>query len=270
MADFDPKGVDAHEHESWEAAAGSYAETTAFATALSGQLEIAVELGAITASSTVLDVGCGPGQLTAALSKIADAVFGVDFSEHMISEARKSYPNIDFHVANAERLPFDDGSFDVVVCCYVANHFARPVTAFRDQHRTLKPGGRLVVISPIQHEQVSMGVLLQALSESLPKQDEKVFPSGPLAQVSDPQSYIDVLQEAGFEKAKCESRTKPLVQPNLERMCSALWQLAGLANQPSNVQQGIRTRIEELANAYRDDDGAYSFPDKVMACAAYR
>lgn len=260
--------VEAHEHQAWQAAADTYAEVTGFATALGGQLELVLELGGVSNSSTVLDAGCGPGQLTGALQLHAGSVAGIDFSAEMISEARKRYPQIDFREANVEDLPYEIGSFDVVVCCYVANHFARPEIAFRELRRVLHTDGRLVVISPIQQQMVSFGTLMEALAETLPQTESKPFPSGPLSGVTDPDVYSDLLTKAGFVTVSAEVRVKPLIQRDLDTMCRSLWYLAGLASQSETTQQKIRARIEELSTTYRLPDGSYSFPDQVIACVA--
>lgn len=171
-------------------------------------------------------------------------------------------------LANAERLPFNDGAFDVVVCCYVANHFARPEIAFRELRRVLDSAGRLVVISPIQQQMVSVGILMQAVAGILPPAESEPFPSGPLSGVDDPHVYSETLQAAGYANVSAEARVKPLVQQDLDTMCRSLWHLFHLDNQPKSTQQSIRERINELSARYRVADGSYSFPDRVIACVA--
>lgn len=134
MSDDDPSAVEAKELARRGASARSYADASSFATPHGGQYELAVRLTQISSACRVLDIGCGPGQLTALLAGIAANVAGIDFSPGMIAEARKRYPRVEFNVANAARLPFNDGSFNVVVCSYVAHHPARPFAAFRELH----------------------------------------------------------------------------------------------------------------------------------------
>jgi SAM-dependent methyltransferase len=271
MSDDDPNAVEARELESWEASASLYADVLGFATAHGGQHELAVDLGQISSTSRVLDVGCGPGQLTALLAGVAASVTGIDFSPGMIAEARERYPDIEFHVANTEQLSFEDHRFDVVVCSYVAHHLARPLAAFRELHRVIAPGGRLVVITPIQEGQISLGVLMQALSEVLPdQQNREMFPSGPLDGAQDPGEHVRVLQEAGFVNVIGEDRTKPLVQSDLSVLRNSLWHLAGLTEQPADVQDQVRQRIAELSQGFRPSDGSYTFPDRVITCIAHR
>jgi SAM-dependent methyltransferase len=70
-----------------------------------------------------LDVGCGPGVLLAELARRlgADRVAGVDPSEPFVEAARAAVPGADVRIASAERLPFEDGAFDVVMSQLVVN-----------------------------------------------------------------------------------------------------------------------------------------------------
>ena len=120
---------------------------------MSGQLELAVEFGEINKDTHILDLGCGPGQLTHAISKVASKAEGVDFAENMVRAAEVAFPDLTFQVANGEELPFDDSTFDVVLCNYTAYHFARPDVVFKEVLRTLKTGGRFVIINPVRTEQ---------------------------------------------------------------------------------------------------------------------
>jgi SAM-dependent methyltransferase len=271
MENEETETIEARELRSWEAYAPAYADVLGVVTALGGQYELALELGRISSADRVLDVGCGPGQLTALLDQVAGSMTGIDFAPRMIEEARNRFPQIDFQVANTERLPFGEASFDVVVCSYVAHHLARPAAAFREMYRVIAPGGRLVVISPLQEAQVSLGILLEALNEAMPdQQGGDMFPSGPMDGASTPDSYVRALLDAGFVDVSGENRVKPLVQADLSRLRNSLWQLAGLDKAPDDVQGRIEDRIEDLSRRFRLDDGSYSFPDKVIACVGHR
>jgi len=64
----------------------------------------------------VLDVGCGPGHLAAALANKGAVVEGIDFAATMVGKARENYPAITFREADAEALPYDAVAFDRVLC----------------------------------------------------------------------------------------------------------------------------------------------------------
>ncbi len=96
----------------------------------------------------VLDVACGTGIVArAALERVGahGRVVGVDLNEDMLAVGRAKGPAVAWRHGDAESLPFDDGSFDVVACQFGLMFFADRVAALREMWRVLAPGGRLVV-----------------------------------------------------------------------------------------------------------------------------
>ncbi len=215
MPERDPTEVERHEHSTWQSAADIYEHTVGLLSALSGQADLAVECAVIDKTSDVLDLGCGPGQLTHAISKMAGRVEGVDFAAKMISAAQRAYPDLSFQVANGEQLPFDDLTFDVVVCNYTAHHFARPEVVFNEVRRTLKAGGRLVIIHPIQAELASWGSFGNALNDVLPQHP---IPTGPLIDVAEPREYEALLSRCGYTRVRCERRVKPQELSDIDQL----------------------------------------------------
>ena len=99
---------------------------------------------------TVLDVGCGTGNLTLALlAALGDKgrVAAVDISPRMIEVARTKVRDAraSFHVAEAEKLPFDCSFCDRILCFSVWPHFRDRDVVCRELARVLRPGGRLHV-----------------------------------------------------------------------------------------------------------------------------
>ena len=90
-----------------------------------------------------LDVGCGPGALTAELvARVgADAVAAVDPSEPFVAAARARHPAVDVRRAAAEELPFDDGSFDVALAQLVVHFMADPIAGLAEMARVTCAGG---------------------------------------------------------------------------------------------------------------------------------
>ncbi len=91
----------------------------------------------------VLDVGCGPGALTAELVRRlgAPAVVAVDPSEPFAAAARRRHPGVRVERAAAEALPFPDDSFGAALAQLVVHFMQDPVAGVREMARVTRPGG---------------------------------------------------------------------------------------------------------------------------------
>jgi SAM-dependent methyltransferase len=91
----------------------------------------------------VVDVGCGPGALTAELvGRLgADAVSAVDPSESFVTAARERHPGVDVQQAAAEELPFADHAFGAALAQLVVHFMADPVAGLREMARVTSTGG---------------------------------------------------------------------------------------------------------------------------------
>ncbi len=137
---YDPQAFKEFEHSGWEAAASHYHDLFGATTSQSaGPLLDAVKAGA---GTRLLDLACGPGQVTAAAFRRGAEVVGLDFSVAMVAEARRRYPEIRFQEGNAENMPFEAGSFEGVVCSFGMHHFPHADRAIAEGLRVLAPGGQ--------------------------------------------------------------------------------------------------------------------------------
>ena len=94
----------------------------------------------------ILDVGCGLGTYVKRLRAFSPDVYGVDVDPDKVAQAQKDLEHI--YLAPAEKLPFPDGHFDVVLLHEVLEHVSSDRQAVLEGFRTAKAGGRLVIFAP--------------------------------------------------------------------------------------------------------------------------
>ena len=93
---------------------------------------------------SVLDIGCGTGDILAKLSKHFTRSFGIDPIEKFVRKAKTRAPGAAIQTASAEALPFENESMDYVISHIVFQHVDRKL-ALQEAVRVLKPGGRLII-----------------------------------------------------------------------------------------------------------------------------
>jgi len=91
----------------------------------------------------VLDVACGPGIVTAALDHAGLLAFGIDLTREMIREAVAREGR--YVQGDVARLPFQDETFDAVVCRSSFHHFTHPQVIMKEMTRVARRGGRVVI-----------------------------------------------------------------------------------------------------------------------------
>lgn len=93
----------------------------------------------------VLDAGCGEGRFSRMLAGRGAVVFGIDPTSDFIELAKQRHPAGDYRVGVAERLPFPDESFDLVISYLVILDVEDYLGAISEMVRVLKPGGKIVL-----------------------------------------------------------------------------------------------------------------------------
>ena len=149
----------------------------------------------------VLDVGCGPGDLSIRMAQQCHEVWGVDVTPEMIQVAEEKTAfepvNVHFQQADACDLPFENDTFDTVMSVNALQTMCRPEMALAEMSRVLKPGGEFLLItycfgdsSPSDSASlINWAIKYRALA---------VWQSFKLTQVA------DLLQANGFEVVEAE------------------------------------------------------------------
>ena len=161
----------------------------------------------LTSGATVLDAGCGRTTRLRSYRDRIDRLVGVDSDEG----AGRENPFLDeFVPADLDlRLPFDDGSFDLVYSNFVVEHLAAPERTFLEWRRVLRAGGRLVVVTSNRAnpllaagERLPQGVRLSIKRRGAGAEERNVYPTRYLANT--PALLTSVAASAGFERASLE------------------------------------------------------------------
>ncbi len=137
------------------------------------------------------DLGCGTGQVTAALAPFVRRVIAVDQSRAMLAAARarlRDHANVELRSGDLEQLPIDDRELDAAVLLLVLHYVVEPAKALAEARRVLKPGGRLLVMDMTPHAR-----------------DEYRQTMGHVWQGFAPEQVITWASEAGLERVRYRS-----------------------------------------------------------------
>jgi ubiquinone/menaquinone biosynthesis C-methylase UbiE len=144
----------------------------------------------------VLDVGCGPGDLSIRISQQCHELRGVDVTPEMIriAEEKAAFEpaNVYFQQADACDLPFEDHSFDTVMSVNALQTMIRPEMAIMEMSRVLKPGGELLLITYCYGDS-SLSDSESLINWALKYGSQVVWQRFKLTQL------VDLLQANGFE-----------------------------------------------------------------------
>ncbi len=110
-----------------------------------------VELAAPSGSERVLDIATGGGHVARAFAPHVASVIASDLTPEILTHASRAFsewnlPNVTTEIADAEQLPFDDVSFDIVACRIAPHHFPDPAAFVAEVARVLAPQGTFVLV----------------------------------------------------------------------------------------------------------------------------
>jgi len=137
-----------------EFGANASAYVTSATHAKGASLERLVALTDPQSDWAVLDIATGAGHTAFLFAPYVRQVWATDITPEMLEQVRRQVPerkagNVTVEIADAEQLPYDESTFDLVTCRIAPHHFAAPERFVREAARVLKPGGLLAVVDNI-------------------------------------------------------------------------------------------------------------------------
>lgn len=179
-----------------------------------------IELSGVREGHTVLDIAGGTGDLAAKFSRLVGSegtVVLADINDSMLKVGRDKLTdlgivnNIEYTQANAEKLPFPDNTFDCITIAFGLRNVTNKDAALRSMLRTLKPGGRLLILEFSKPGSELLGKAYDAYSfKLLPAMGKLIandadsyrYLAESIRKHPDQESLKDMMVEAGF--ARCE------------------------------------------------------------------
>lgn len=216
-----------------------------------------LEAGDVKEGDRVLDVACGTGVVAReAVSWVGDAgqVVGLDTDEAMLSVAKRSEPGVVWKIGNATALPFDDESFDVVICQAGLMFFPDRAKAVSEMRRVLRSDGRAVVHVWAQCEAQDEFADLLEHHVGRKAADNYRAPWN----LQNPAKLIGLIKDGGFSDARLSTQQETAVYPSLELFLEGA---SGILFDAESNTDRLRQDTAIALNRYIGPDGVLSFPE---------
>ena len=247
---FSPEDIAAFEHATWSRCAPGY--EAGFAALTRTAVPALLAAASVRSGSHILDIGTGTGVVAAAADRAGAEVIGIDFSEAMITEARRTVPGLEFRAAAADQLPFDDETFDAVVANGVLHHLGDPDKALHEARRVLRPGGRFAATVWADQESLdAFGLFFAAVAAHAGDADLPTAPSSgwPTA------TLTALLNRAGFSDTSTQAVAATWSMPSIDVLLQAFGTWAQIDAFPAETRTAIETAVRMASSRYQSAEG---------------
>ncbi len=224
-----------------------------------------VEMSELAPGEQVLDVACGTGIVARlAVQHVGSSgrITGLDLNPLMLAVARSASsdtnPKIEWQEGSAMDLPFEDDTFDAVLCQFSLQYFPDRRQALQQMRRVLKPGGRILLSlpRPIQYSP-STAVLAKALERHLGSEVAEMM-NAPFA-LGDAEELRSLFTEAGFTNVRIRIGVEIFRVPSPEEFVWRQMVSSPLAGPFSKIDDETRALlfkdVSVALQSYVDDDG---------------
>lgn len=263
---FDRNAFQQFEKDGYSRVAKGYNSTTVITTSQANPFML--DATGVESGTRVLDIACGPGWLSRDAADRGANVVGLDLAENMLEVARSNCPQGEFHQGEADRLPFEDGSFDAVVCSLGILHFPDPETAMTEAHRVLVSGGKYAITCWLPPDKNPFMNLVLGTIQEHGTMDVDLPPGPPLFRFGDPAECESALSGAGF--VVDSTRELPLIWRMssldivLDELKSGTARLGPLLKMQTDEARGkIEESILEKTKEF-ENNGSYDIPAPVL------
>lgn len=219
-----------------------------------GGLDLSRRLGAsigLGRGDRVLDVACGTGATAAALAEAFGCeVVALDMSEKNVARARERHDGVRFEIANASSLPFEDASFDVVICECAFSTFTDKAAVASEFARVLKEGGRLGLSDMCTYAPLPEGLA------------GMVGPWACLQDALSVEGYQRAMLDAGLRVTGYEDESQALLDLLLDLkrtlVLVGLGEMAGVLSELGLDLRSARALLDEARDLVRAGDVQYA------------
>lgn len=229
----------------------------------------------VSSGASVLETACGTGAVTRHFCRRLpeDAqLTATDLAPAMVEQARRivgEHPGVAYSEADATALPFENDSFDAVICQFSVMLFPAPEQGMREAARVLRPAGTFVF-------NVWDGLEKNELSAAVHEAMAEVFPDDPPRFLEKPYAYDDLsgivrsLQATGFERIDIAVQPRQSIAQGARDVATGLVAGSPLANQVVERNRPIGEVVEQVSEILtrRYSDGPISAPMQAFQVTA--